>query len=240
MPFSKSRDHVFFTPGDMDRRGFFPSTEWTVVLRIYLKTLLEKKSELLLTFRCYSEGNQCPEAGGSFSKPLGLFIEETDLNQVLLGLPPKTWSCDFGLSESWKKEGGSPAPTCLSKLTGCCLPGKPSQHPPHRPPQTFLSWCGFFQLILVSRQMAAVALAKRPSCNREWTWARMAGRPGRGWRDLEDTGARRPRSTLAWVLWPGNHDGPSWRLNEGLHCRDGALPAALKAYLQLAGHECQD
>ena len=130
MPFSKSRDHVFFTPGDMDRRGFFPSTEWTVVLRIYLKTLLEKKSEFLLTFRCYSEGNQCPEAGGSFSKPLGLFIEETDLNQVLLGLPPKTWSCDFGLSESWKKEGGSPAPTCLSKLTGCCLPGKPSWTPP--------------------------------------------------------------------------------------------------------------
>ena len=68
----------------------------------------------------------------------------------------------------------------------------------------------------------------------------MAGRPGRGWGDLEDTGARRPRSTLAWVLWPGNHDGPSRRLNEGLHCRGGAPSAALKAYLQLAGHECQD
>ena len=112
--------------------------EWTPVLRIYLKTLLEKKSELLLTFWCYSEGNRCPETGGSFPKPLGLFIEETDLNQMLLGLPPKTWWCDFGLLESWKKEGGSPAPTCLSKLTACCLPGKPSLTPP--PPLCWAQW----------------------------------------------------------------------------------------------------
>ena len=99
----------------------------------------------------------------------------------------------------------------------------------HRGPASPIS--GLFQLILVSRQMAAVASAKRPSCSRQWTRARTAGRPGRGWGDLEHTGAKRPR--------PGNHDCPSPRLNEGLHWRDGAPTTALKTYLQLSGHEGQ-
>ena len=99
----------------------------------------------------------------------------------------------------------------------------------HRGPASPIS--GLFQLILVFRQMAAMASAKRPSCSRQWTRARTAGRPGRGWGDLEHTGAKRPQ--------PGNHDCPSPRLNEGLHWRDGAPATALKAYLQLSGHEGQ-
>lgn len=126
-----------------------------------------------------------------------------------------------------------------SACTQKCLPEKPSQHVPHRPPWACLSFCGLFQLILVSRQMAAIALPKMPSCSGQCTLARAAGRPGRHWGDLEDTGARRPLCTRAWVPWPGNHDHPFPMLTEGLHWRDRAPPGAFKAYLQLVGHESQ-
>ena len=41
MPFSKSRDCVFFIPGDMDGPGFCLSIEWALALYICLKALLE-------------------------------------------------------------------------------------------------------------------------------------------------------------------------------------------------------
>ena len=126
-----------------------------------------------------------------------------------------------------------------SACTQKCLPEKPSQHAPYRPPWAFLSFRGLSQLILVSRQMAAMALPKTPSCSGQCTLARLTGRPGRHWGDLEDTGDRRPLCTWAWVLWPGNHDCPFPMLTQVLHWRNKAPTIAFRAYLQLAGHESQ-
>ena len=152
-----------------------------------------------------------------------------------LAVPSDQDSPPRGMPQTTTDAPGNRGSACTQK----CLPEKPSQHVPHRPPWACLSFCGLFQLILVSRQMAAMALPKMPSCSGQCTLARAAGRPGRHWGDLEDTGARRPLCTRAWVPWPGNHDHPFPMLTEGLHWRDRAPPGAFKAYLQLVGHESQ-